>query len=79
MPSGSGSRRVRVGWFEGGINWVVAAIQDAEIIHTLENAYSREELREFANAANSVREQEKSRVARELHDELSEAGSVDAA
>ena len=34
---------------------------------------SREELREFAMAANSVREQEKSRIARELHDELGQA------
>ncbi len=35
--------------------------------------HSREELREFANAANTVREQEKSRIARELHDELGQA------
>ncbi|HET7400966.1 MAG TPA: PAS domain-containing sensor histidine kinase, partial [Usitatibacter sp.] len=34
---------------------------------------SREELRQFAVAANSVREQEKSRIARELHDELGQA------
>lgn len=34
---------------------------------------SREELREFAAAAASVREQEKSRIARELHDELAQA------
>ncbi len=34
---------------------------------------SREELRELASAANSVREQEKSRIARELHDELAQA------
>jgi PAS domain S-box-containing protein len=34
---------------------------------------SREELREFATAASSVREQEKSRIARELHDELAQA------
>jgi PAS domain S-box-containing protein len=34
---------------------------------------SREELREFAAAASSVREQEKSRIARELHDELAQA------
>jgi signal transduction histidine kinase len=34
---------------------------------------SREELREFAAAASSVREQEKSRIARELHDELGQA------
>ncbi|HEY6862697.1 MAG TPA: PAS domain-containing sensor histidine kinase [Burkholderiales bacterium] len=36
-------------------------------------ASSREELRELAQAANSVREQEKSRIARELHDELAQA------
>ncbi|GAB3258226.1 PAS domain-containing sensor histidine kinase [Chitinimonas naiadis] len=34
---------------------------------------SREELRAFATAAHSVREQEKSRIARELHDELGQA------
>jgi signal transduction histidine kinase len=34
---------------------------------------SREELREFASVANSAREQEKSRIARELHDELAQA------
>jgi len=34
---------------------------------------SKEELREFAATASSVREQEKSRVARELHDELAQS------
>lgn len=34
---------------------------------------SKNELREFAAVASSVREQEKSRVARELHDELAQA------
>jgi PAS domain S-box-containing protein len=34
---------------------------------------SREELRELASAMNSIREQEKSRIARELHDELGQA------
>jgi PAS domain S-box-containing protein len=34
---------------------------------------SREELRELASAANSLREQEKSRIARELHDELAQS------
>ena len=33
---------------------------------------SRQELRELAAASNSVREQEKSRIARELHDELAQ-------
>lgn len=34
---------------------------------------TQEELRQFATVANSVREQEKSRIARELHDELGQA------
>jgi signal transduction histidine kinase len=34
---------------------------------------SREEIRELAVAANSAREQEKSRIARELHDELGQS------
>ena len=34
---------------------------------------SREEIKEMALAANNVREQEKSRIARELHDELGQA------
>ena len=34
---------------------------------------SREEIKELALAANSLREQEKSRIARELHDELGQA------
>ena len=34
---------------------------------------SQEELRELASVANSAREQEKSRIARELHDELAQA------
>jgi PAS domain S-box-containing protein len=34
---------------------------------------SREELRELASIANSAREQEKSRIARELHDELAQS------
>jgi len=34
---------------------------------------SREELKELATAASSAREQEKSRIARELHDELAQA------
>ena len=34
---------------------------------------SREEIRKLALAAQSLREQEKSRVARELHDELGQA------
>jgi len=36
-------------------------------------SHSREQLREFAAAASSIREQEKSRIARELHDELAQA------
>jgi PAS domain S-box-containing protein len=34
---------------------------------------SREELRELASVGSSIREQEKSRIARELHDELAQA------
>jgi PAS domain S-box-containing protein len=34
---------------------------------------SKEELRELASVASSIREQEKSRIARELHDELAQA------
>jgi PAS domain S-box-containing protein len=37
---------------------------------------SREELREFALATSAVREQEKSRIARELHDELAQSLSA---
>ena len=33
---------------------------------------SKEELRELGSAANDAREQEKSRIARELHDELAQ-------
>jgi two-component system sensor histidine kinase UhpB len=39
-------------------------------------ARSKEELRELASAANSAREQEQSRIARELHDELAQAMSA---
>jgi PAS domain S-box-containing protein len=39
-------------------------------------AQSKEELRELASAASSAREQEQSRIARELHDELGQAMSA---
>jgi PAS domain S-box-containing protein len=39
-------------------------------------ARSREELRELATAANSAREQEQARIARELHDELAQSLST---
>jgi signal transduction histidine kinase len=39
-------------------------------------AQSKEELRELASAASSAREQEQSRIARELHDELAQAMSA---
>ena len=39
-------------------------------------ARSKEELRELATAASSAREQEQSRIARELHDELAQAMST---
>ncbi|HEX4598917.1 MAG TPA: PAS domain S-box protein [Burkholderiaceae bacterium] len=39
-------------------------------------AQSREELREMASAASSAREQEQTRIARELHDEVAQAMSA---
>src|SRR4030095_2933166 len=39
-------------------------------------ARSKDELRELAAAASSAREQEQSRIARELHDELAQAMST---
>lgn len=45
-----------------------------ERVRALESlARSKEELREFANAASSAREQEQARIARELHDELAQS------
>jgi PAS domain S-box-containing protein len=60
---------------EGGQHLYTVILRDVTQRVRAEEALraSREELREFAVAANSVREQEKSRIARELHDELGQA------
>jgi PAS domain S-box-containing protein len=47
---------------------VTRRVQDEEALRS-----SREEIRELAMAATNAREQEKSRIARELHDELGQA------
>jgi PAS domain S-box-containing protein len=47
---------------------ISGSVQAAEALRR-----SKEQLHEFASAAHSVREQEKSRIARELHDELGQA------
>jgi PAS domain S-box-containing protein len=60
---------------ETGARFYTVILRDVTERVRAENALkrSREELRELAQAANSVREQEKSRIARELHDELAQA------
>jgi PAS domain S-box-containing protein len=60
---------------EGGQRFFTVILRDVTDRAKNEEAlrHSREELRQFAVAANSVREQEKSRIARELHDELGQA------
>ena len=60
---------------ENGSKLFTVILRDVTVRVTAVNALSRsrEELREFAAAASSVREQEKSRIARELHDELAQA------
>ena len=57
---------------EGGQQYFTVILRDVTERVRAEAAIkrSREELREFAIATNTVREQEKSRIARELHDEL---------
>jgi PAS domain S-box-containing protein len=63
---------------EGGTCYYTVILRDvSERVRTLENlARSRDEVRELATAANAAREEEKSRIARELHDEIAQSMSA---
>jgi len=60
---------------EGGEQYFTVILRDVTERVRSDEALkrSREELREFAVATNTVREHEKSRIARELHDELGQS------
>jgi PAS domain S-box-containing protein len=60
---------------QGGQRFYTVILRDVTERAKAEEALrrSREELRQFSIAANTLREQEKSRVARELHDELGQS------
>lgn len=63
---------------DGTSRFYTVVLRDvSERMRALESlARSKEELRELASAASSAREQEQSRIARELHDELAQAMST---
>ena len=63
---------------DGTSRFYTVVLRDvSERVRALESlARSKEELRELASAASSAREQEQSRIARELHDELAQAMST---
>src|SRR5205085_7578800 len=60
---------------EGGRRFYTVIVRDVTQRVEQEEALrkSRDEIQVFAQAANTVREQEKSRIARELHDELGQS------
>jgi PAS domain S-box-containing protein len=60
---------------EGGQRFYTVIVRDVTDRVEQEEALrrSRDEIQVFAQAANTVREQEKSRIARELHDELGQS------
>jgi signal transduction histidine kinase len=60
---------------ENGSRYYTVILRDVSDLARTEGELrrSREELRELASAASSAREQEKTRIAREIHDELGQA------
>jgi hypothetical protein len=63
---------------DGDAKFYTVILRDvSERVRTLEHlAQSREELRELASAASTAREEEKARIARELHDEIAQSMSA---